>query len=204
MTDTMLTGFPSVTVVRDTLYDRIPLTEPEVALIGSGPFLRLDRIQQLGFVSRVWPGAKHTRYEHSLGVLHLTRLAVAHLRATADGAWITDEDARVAAAAALLHDLGHYPFSHAIEELGPPILPHEAVGRRLIEGPEIGPILREDWGVDPCRVGAFIARGSDELLPADRLLRGVLSGPSTWTSSITCRVMPALATSRTAAWTPPA
>ena len=171
------TGFPIETTVRDALYDRIPLAAPELALIGTPAFLRLDRIQQLGFVSRVWPGAKHARYDHSLGVLHLTRLAIAHLRATPGGAWLTDGDARVAAAAALLHDVGHYPFSHAIEELGPPIVPHEAVGRRLIEGPELAPILREQWGVDPTRVAAMVDRKGRELPTADRVLRGVLSGP---------------------------
>jgi HD superfamily phosphohydrolase len=127
----------------------------------------------------VWPGAKHTRYEHSLGVLHLTRLAVAHLRALPGGAWLTDEDARTVCAAALLHDIGHYPFSHAIEELGPPIPAHEAVGGRLIEDPagELAPRLGADWGVDPRRVAALIAPTGRVLPAADRLLRGLLSGP---------------------------
>ena len=73
-------GFPVAATVRDALYDRIPLSEPELALMATPDFLRLERIQQLGFVSKVWPGARHTRYEHSLGVLHLARLALAHLR----------------------------------------------------------------------------------------------------------------------------
>ncbi len=173
------TGFPVATTVRDALYDRIPLAEPELALIGTRAFLRLDRIQQLGFVSRIWPAAKHARYEHSLGVFHLTRLAVAHLRATPGGAWITDEDARTVSAAALLHDVGHYPFSHAIEELGPPIVPHEAVGRRLIEGrdSDLAVILAEQWKVEPARVAGLIDPAGRELPAADRVLRGVLSGP---------------------------
>jgi HD superfamily phosphohydrolase len=171
------TGFPVVTTIRDALYDRIPLSAPEVALIGTKTFLRLDRIQQLGFVSRIWPGAKHTRYEHSLGVLHLARLALDHLRGTPEGEWISDEDARVIAAAALLHDIGHYPFSHAIEELGPPILPHEDVGRRLIEGPEIAPILRDAWALDPARVAAVVAPSGRALPSSDTILRGLLSGP---------------------------
>lgn len=170
------TGFAVETTVRDALYDRIPLTSPEIALLGTSAFARLERIQQLGFVSRVWPGARHTRFEHSLGVLHLARLAVAHLRATPDGRWLTDDDARVAVAAALLHDIGHYPFSHAIEELGRPIVPHEEAGRRQITGPEIAPILERDWGVAPERVAALIDPGDAELPPGDRLLRGVLSG----------------------------
>lgn len=163
-----------VTVVRDSLYDRIPLTAAEVALISTPTFQRLDRIQQLGFVSKVWPGAKHTRYEHSLGVLHLMRQALATLQRY--GAPLLDETAiRTATAAALLHDVGHYPFSHAIEELGPPVQPHEEVGRRLIEGSELADILERVWGVDPRRVASLIApRGPSE--PADRLLRGLLSG----------------------------
>lgn len=171
------TGFPVATMIRDALYDRIPLAGPELAIAGTPTFLRLERIQQLGFVSRVWPGAKHTRYEHSLGVLHLARLAVDHLRATPAGGWITDEDARTIAAAALLHDIGHYPFSHAIEELGPPILPHEAVGRRIIEGDQIAPILEREWGVDPGRVAAIVDPRGGPLPEPDRVLRSVLSGP---------------------------
>ncbi|MGH2615866.1 MAG: HD domain-containing protein [Thermomicrobiales bacterium] len=170
------TGFPVVTSIRDGLYDRILLARPEIALLGTAAFTRLERIQQLGFVSRIWPGARHTRFEHSLGVMHLARLAVDHLRATPNGRWLTDEDTRVAVAAALLHDVGHYPFSHAIEELGQPIAPHERAGRLIIEGPEIAPILEEAWGVDPGRVATFIDPGGAELPAADRLLRGILSG----------------------------
>src|SRR5574340_1151508 len=68
----------SVVTVRDSLYDLIPLGPREEKLIGSAPFLRLQKIKQLGFVYRVWPGATHTRYEHSLGAYHL---AVRALRA---------------------------------------------------------------------------------------------------------------------------
>ncbi|MFL5759033.1 MAG: HD domain-containing protein [Thermomicrobiales bacterium] len=170
-------GFPVVTNIRDALYDLIPVSAPELALISTQTFLRLERIQQLGFVSRIWPGAKHTRYEHSIGVLHLARLALDHLRSLPAGAWITDEDARVIAAAALLHDIGHYPFSHAIEELGPPIRAHEDVGRDLIEGPEIGQVLRDAWQVDPARVAAVVAPRGRLLPQADMVLRHVLSGP---------------------------
>ncbi|MFT4038881.1 MAG: HD domain-containing protein, partial [Thermomicrobiales bacterium] len=170
------TRFPVETVVRDSLYDRIPLTGPELAILSTPTFARLERIQQLGFVSRIWPSARHTRFEHSLGVLHLTRLAVAHLRATPTGASITDDDARVCVAAALLHDIGHYPFSHAIEELGPPILPHEEIGRPIILGDEIAPILREAWGIDPARVAAFVAPQEAPRPATDRLLTGLLSG----------------------------
>jgi hypothetical protein len=171
-------NLPVETTVRDAIYDRIPLSAPELAIMATPAFLRLDRIQQLGFVSRVWPGAKHTRFEHSIGVLHLTRLALEHLRRTPRGAAaIGEEDARTIAAAALLHDIGHYPFSHAIEELGPPIRTHEEVGAGRIVSGEIATILREQWGVRPERVAAIVFAGREELSPADGLLSGLLSGP---------------------------
>ncbi len=171
-------NLPIESTIRDAIYDRIPLSAPELAILATPAFLRLDRIQQLGFVSRVWPGAKHTRFEHSIGVLHLTRLALEHLRRTPRGAAsITEEDARTVAAAALLHDIGHYPFSHAIEELGPPIRTHEEVGAtRIIQG-EIATSLREQWDVRPERVAAIIFPGREPLAPADELLSGLLSGP---------------------------
>ena len=164
------------TVIRDALYDRVPVTPPELALISSQAFLRLDRIQQLGFVSRVWPGAKHTRYEHSLGVFHLTRQAIDHLAPVFAPTHFTARDARTVIAASLLHDIGHYPFSHAIEELGSPILSHEAVGRSIIEGGEIAPILRRDWDVEPAQVAALIHGEHDGLTPGQRVLGGLLSG----------------------------
>ena len=92
-------------MLRDALYDIVPLADAELRIIDSQAFLRLERIQQLGFVSRVWPGARHTRFEHSIGVFHLARQAVEHLRRRPDGGWITDEDARTICAAALLHEL---------------------------------------------------------------------------------------------------
>ena len=163
-------------VIRDGLYDRIPVHTPALSLLSSLPFLRLDRIQQLGFVSRVWPGAKHTRYEHSLGVMHLTRLAVEHLRRQPAGAWITGEDARTVIAAALLHDIGHYPFSHAIEEIGPPVLSHEAVGQSIIESTGIATILERKWEVNPGRVAGIVNGDESLLTDADVVLSGLLSG----------------------------
>src|SRR5579864_4456275 len=67
-----------ISTVRDSLYDLIPLGPREEKLIGTAPFLRLQKVKQLGFVYRVWPGAMHTRYEHSLGCYYL---AVRALRA---------------------------------------------------------------------------------------------------------------------------
>lgn len=166
----------SSTQIRDSLYDLMPLTAEDVAIINHPAFLRLDGIQQLGFASRVWPGAKHTRFEHSLGVMHLTRRAVNHLRVLPEGAFITDTDAQVVIAAALLHDIGHYPFSHAIEELGDPVRSHEDVGTEIIASGEIATLLSDVWHLDPIRVAAMVNGATDAMTEHDRILSGLLSG----------------------------
>ncbi len=169
-----------VTVIRDSLYDRIPLGAAERALIGSAPFLRLQDVKQLGFVYRIWPGATHTRYEHSLGVYYLALRALRSLLARGqDGglAGVNLTDLRVILAAALLHDIGHYPFSHAIEELGHPIVSHEKVGRSIIERSPIADALERDCGVSPGRVADLIDPPRGATLPgSDALLVRLLSG----------------------------
>ncbi len=104
-----------VTTIRDSLYDRIPLSAADTALIETPAFLRLDRIQQLGFVSKVWPGAKHTRFEHSLGVLHQATRMYDALRERHPKHLDRPQQMNIRAAA-LLHDVGHGPFSHTSEQ----------------------------------------------------------------------------------------
>lgn len=162
--------------IRDSLYDLMPIAPEAVAIMNHPAFLRLDGIQQLGFASRVWPGAKHTRFEHSLGVMHLTRRAVDHLRTLPEGSFITDSDARVVIAAALLHDIGHYPFSHAIEELGDPVRSHEDVGTEIIASGEIAELLSGKWGIDPARVAGMVNGDTTAMTEHDRILSGLLSG----------------------------
>lgn len=167
-------GLTPHAMLRDSLHNLIPLSREAAALLATPAFMRLEGIQQLGFVSRVWPGARHTRFEHSIGVMHLMREAL--LRLMRHGAPIDAETGRVAIAAALLHDVGHYPFSHAIEELGPPVLTHEEVGRRLILDGEVATVLREVWCVDPHRVARLVRPGDETLPPEERFVRGLLSG----------------------------
>jgi HD superfamily phosphohydrolase len=171
-------------VVRDSLYERITLSPLALALMNTPPFLRLQNIKQLGFVYRIWPGATHTRYEHSLGVYHLAQMALHELmRGSRLQHPLTLEDVRTFLAAALLHDIGHYPFSHAIEELGYPVEPHERVGRRIILHSEVAAVL-EQFHVSPERVAALIDPPGDEATvphnhgpaPIDRLLIQLLSG----------------------------
>lgn len=136
---------------------------------------RLHAITQLGFVARVWPQATHTRYEHSLGCYHLAKRVVAHLQALhpcRQSPLFTREQIRTFGVAALLHDIGHYPFSHSLDSLRSLLPSHERVGRMLIEQSALATILERDYHLVPTRVADFIdppfqraeARGSDALL----------------------------------------
>jgi len=166
--------------VRDSLYDLIPLGPRELNIIGSQPFLRLQQVKQLGFVYRIWPGATHTRYEHSLGAYYLMLRALRSLlqrgsNGGLDG--IAPDSIRAVLVATLLHDIGHYPFSHTIEELGGPIILHEQVGRTIIEQSEIATILERDYKLSPERVADLIDPPKHKALPRDDgLLSSLLSG----------------------------
>jgi uncharacterized protein len=103
------------------------------------PYLqRLRRIKQLGLTSFVYPGATHTRFQHALGAVHLMGLAIDNIRQK--GTFITDEEAEAATAAILLHDIGHGPFSHALEESIIADLPHEDLSLLLMND------LNEEYG----------------------------------------------------------
>jgi HD superfamily phosphohydrolase len=169
-----------VTTVRDSLYDLIPLGPREEKLISTPAFLRLQKIKQLGFVYRIWPGATHTRYEHSLGCYHLTVRALRSLlQRGADGglAGVSTSSIQTLVVAALLHDIGHYPFSHTIEELGYPIVLHEKVGRSIIESGEIAALIERDYHLSPQRVADVIDPPKTRAIPPDdELLHHLLSG----------------------------
>jgi len=100
-------------VVRDPLWNNIRLEAEALAVIDTPAFQRLRYVRQLGHAFLVYPGATHTRFEHALGTYHLARRAAPELTIHL---------------AALLHDIGHYPFSHALEEAGLPR--HETLAAR--------------------------------------------------------------------------
>ena len=103
--------------VRDPVWGNIPLEREAAELIDTSSFQRLRRVKQLGFAHLVYPGAVHSRFMHALGVYHLTRRALEALaRQGALEALNTEERGQLTLVtlAALLHDVGHYAFSHAI------------------------------------------------------------------------------------------
>lgn len=94
-------------------------------------FQRLRRIKQLGLSCLVYPGANHTRFEHALGALHLMRSAIDTLRLK--GVAISSEESEAVSIAILLHDIGHGPFSHALEHTIVQNITHEQLSQMLME-----------------------------------------------------------------------
>ena len=165
-------------LVRIPSEQNVPFTPRVRALVDTAEFRRLTEISQLGLVSRVYPGARHSRFEHALGVFHNALRFIQQLRRDARFRELIDRPrAEILIASALLHDLGHWPFCHPIEDLsleGMP--PHEAhAGRYLLGDTELAAVLRDEWNVDPEGVLDVIAPRSDS--PHLRLLRSILSGP---------------------------
>ncbi|MGK9232723.1 HD domain-containing protein [Inquilinus limosus] len=140
--------------IRDPLHDLIEFSrhsELERALwkvIQTRPFQRLRRIKQLGFSDMIYPGASHSRFAHSIGVFHTARqlmeIVVRHKEARSQ----TRENH--ALAAALVHDLGHGPFSHAFEtvgkKLGLALAEHEEMSERVIRDSEVTKVFDEEMG----------------------------------------------------------
>lgn len=110
----------------------------------SRPFQRLRRIKQLGFSELVYPGATHTRFAHSIGVFHTARELMKIVR---EKAGTHDSRERIALAAAMVHDVGHGPFSHAFETVGKrldlKLADHEQMSDMLIRNGELADILKE-------------------------------------------------------------
>src|SRR5919199_727258 len=101
-------------IINDPVYGFITIDDPLIFQIISHPYYqRLRRIHQMAFASLVYPGAVHTRLHHSLGAYHLMSNALAELKHK--GVEITAEEEVGAKIAILLHDIGHGPFSHALE-----------------------------------------------------------------------------------------
>ena len=96
--------------IRDPVFDFIALTGTEADIVNSSVFQRLRGIRQLAFANLVYPGALHTRFDHSLGVCYITSLMAEALE-------VSDEEQELLRLAALLHDIGHGPFSHVSEEI---------------------------------------------------------------------------------------
>ncbi|MFC4552719.1 MULTISPECIES: HD domain-containing protein [Halorussus] len=136
--------------IKDSVHDHIEVDGVARALLDAPAVQRLRRIKQLGPAHLVYPSANHTRFEHSLGVYHLACEALAHLG-------IEGKRAKRVKAAAILHDVGHAPYSHSIEDVL-----HRHTGKYhddvhdILAGQAVGDVLR-DHDLDPDNVADLIA-----------------------------------------------
>ncbi|HET9799077.1 MAG TPA: HD domain-containing protein [Gemmatimonadaceae bacterium] len=159
----------SFEVIRDPLWNNIRIDPLALRLVDTRAFQRLRYVRQLGLAYLVYPGASHSRFEHALGAYNLARRALALLEERGFVQGLASDECLVVRCAALLHDVGHYPYSHALEEIG--ALHHEEVARPLVTSGEIAEVLRDELGDDaPERIMALIRGRSASPL------QGLISG----------------------------
>ncbi|GAB4136119.1 MAG: HD domain-containing protein [Planctomycetaceae bacterium] len=169
---------PGRSLVRIPMEQDVPFTPRVRAIVDTPAFQRLAGITQLGLAVRVYPGATHSRFEHALGVFHN---AIRYLRQLArDSRFAETVDAHTAEVllvSALLHDVGHWPFCHPIEDMGLPDLPshEEFAAEYLGEETELTNVLRTEWNIEPAEV-LEVLTGTEENTSL-KLVRSILSGP---------------------------
>jgi uncharacterized protein len=168
-------------ILRDPVHGLVAFESDEEqivpALLEAREVQRLRRIRQLGLTSLAYPGADHTRFAHAIGAAFVMTRFIRRLRAIHDVLpfWqqLTTERARDALAAALLHDLGHGPFSHLFEEALPDMRRHEDWTTRIVldPGTEVNQTLRRFDATMPSRV-AELVHGRHELTFLARAVSG--------------------------------
>jgi len=164
--------------IRDPIWKDITFSPVFIKIIESQPFQKLHRIKQLGPTYLIYPGATHTRFSHSLGVFHLAKAVIAQLVKRDSRGFYTLDGVKAFLCAALLHDLGHYPYAHSLKELE--LQEHERLTAEIITGD--GPLRRlisRDLAVSPESVAAIVdlkssATENREIRSFQQILSGVL------------------------------
>ena len=156
----------------DPIHDFVRVYDNELKIIDTPIFQRLRRIRQLSGAHLIYPGAQHTRFEHSLGVMHIASMAGQVL---AEKGVVSSDDIQNLRLASLLHDIGHGPFSHLFEEIFEEKrkISHEDLGRDIILKTEIGDIISKN-GFDK-KLITKLAFGDSKLQFMNEIISGVLS-----------------------------
>ena len=161
--------------IRDPLWGHIYLSPPLKKIVSGNIFQKLGRIKQLGPAFLVYPGATHTRLSHSLGVFHLAKRMIGTLLRSPDCPHLTLRGVKAFLSAALLHDLGHFPYAHSLKEL--PLRTHESLTGEAILSTNISGILQGEVGADPRTVAAIVDEDIDPRSDGEIVLfRNILSG----------------------------
>jgi len=156
----------------DPIHDFVRVYDNELKIIDTPIFQRLRRIRQLSGAHLIYPGAQHTRFEHSLGVMHIASMAG---QALAEKGVVSYDDIQNLRLAGLLHDIGHGPFSHLFEEIFEEKrkISHEDLGRDIILKTEIGDIISKN-GFDK-KLVTKLAFGDSKLQFMNEIISGALS-----------------------------
>ncbi len=141
--------------IRDPLWKHIYLTSGMEKLIQTPPFARLTRLRQLGLAFHVYPGAVHTRFNHSLGVFHLAKRIIGVLINHEDCPPLSMEGVKAFLVACLCHDLGHFPYAHVFED-NLPLIDHESLSAHKVLEKPLAPIIQNEIGTDPYWVASII------------------------------------------------
>ena len=164
--------------IRDAVWGDVPIDRAVRTLLETAAMQRLKGMSGLGFTFAAFPRARHTRLDHAVGTYHLTRLTLK--RITDSGAYLEDREVRSALAAALLLDIGRYPYTQAVEGIALPEAPSfKELSRRWIEHTEVAKVLVNEWDLEPHNVYRLVSRGGDEphsLTPTEHLIRDILFG----------------------------
>ncbi|MEZ6087304.1 MAG: HD domain-containing protein [Pirellulaceae bacterium] len=155
----------------------VPVSRRVSRLLDAPAMRRLSRISQLGLVNLVYPGANHSRLEHSLGVYRNALLFLHRLSATARFNDLVDaRGGKRFLLAALLHDIGHWPFCHPIEDMRlPQAMHHEKRATQLIHDPVIADCISREWDLHPDDITNLLSGNLND--DQDRVLASLLSGP---------------------------
>lgn len=161
-----------MTVIRDPIWQNIWIEPIALRLIDTAAFQRLRRVKQLGLAYLVYPGAIHTRFDHALGVYHLAGRALRLLERSGELAAVGERERAILPLAGLLHDIGHYPFSHTLEELETGLVPgdHEQIAGEFLADPQVAAALEP--------LGSGTAREIHSLIlgRSESALQGLVSG----------------------------
>ena len=163
--------------IRDPLWQNIYLTPALKRLVALAEFQKLAGIRQLGPAYLVYPGATHTRLNHSLGVFHVAKRIIGLVAVDPRSPFLSLAGVKAFLCAALLHDVGHFPYTHSFKDL--PLEEHEVLTGRIVLSPDFRRVLADEVGVDPQVVAAIVdenldPRGNREVLFFRSLLSGVL------------------------------
>jgi HD superfamily phosphohydrolase len=172
--------------VKDPLWKNINLSRGLLQVASHRAFQKLNGIKQLGPTYLVYPGATHTRLNHSLGVFHLARRMMLNLLGGGGSAGAGTKPAASAIAelsleglkaflcAALLHDLGHYPYAHSLKDVG--LRSHESLTAERILQADLSTLIRETVGTDPELVAAIVDSSLSHRCKDLVFFRNLLSG----------------------------